>query len=205
MEKATLIQVFVSGFSDNFAYVVFDRETRLGAVIDACGSVHRIIDVLEKEKVKVQYVITTHAHPDHTDGNNEIIEKYNAKLVAHEMSPLKADIKVKDDDVIKLGESELKIIYTPGHSPDSICILIEDSVITGDTLFVGAIGRADLLGSDIEELYNSLQKLMSLDENIKVYPGHDYGRSTSSTIGNEKRTNPYLLCRNRDDFIRLRL
>ena len=113
------------------------------------------------------------------------------------------DIEVKDGDIFKLGALELRIIHTPGHCQDGMCILIENKLITGDTLFVGKVGGTDLEeGARLE--YESLQQLMQLDENLEVYPGHDFGAQPSSTIGYEKRNNPFILQPTLEDFVHLK-
>jgi glyoxylase-like metal-dependent hydrolase (beta-lactamase superfamily II) len=99
------------------------------------------------------------------------------------------DISVRDDDIIEIGRLRMRVIYTPGHTPESMCLLIDKKLITGDTLFVGGCGRTDLAGGNPEELHNSLLKLTALDDDVEIYPGHDYGEKPSSTIGYEKDHN----------------
>ena len=98
---------------------------------------------------------------------------------------------------------KIKIIHTPGHTPGAICLLVENRLLTGDTLFVNAIGRTDLAGGDAIKLFESLQKLKKLNDNIEIYPGHDYGSTPSSTIWNEKKNNPYFKCRTKEEFLSL--
>jgi glyoxylase-like metal-dependent hydrolase (beta-lactamase superfamily II) len=124
--------------------------------------------------------------------------------VQHKNSPLPKDISCSDSDILSIGNLKLKVIHTPGHSQDSICLLCDDGkfVLTGDTLFVGNCGRTDLPGSSSAELYHSLfDKLSNLEDSLVVYPGHDYGATPTSTIGNEKKTNFVLRPRTEEEFV----
>jgi glyoxylase-like metal-dependent hydrolase (beta-lactamase superfamily II) len=103
---------------------------------------------------------------------------------------------------LELGKVKIKVIYTPGHTPDGICLLVENKLLTGDTLFVGECGRTDMLGASAEAMYDSLfDKLMKLDDSVEVYPGHDYGSAPHSTIGKERRTNYVLEKRTLEEFV----
>jgi hydroxyacylglutathione hydrolase len=181
-----IIEQILSGELDNFTYIIADEKTKLAAVIDPVD-VNKILEIAERKKLKIKYIINTHSHFDHIAGNEELKAKTGAKVVAHENSRIKKDIAVKDGDVIILGKLKIKVIHTPGHTQDSICLLVDKNLFTGDTLFIGGIyGRTDLPGGNFEQLMNSLRKLMKLDENITIYPGHHYGEKRSSTIGKEK-------------------
>ena len=187
---------------DNFSYVIADENNGEAVIIDPSFNADTIINLMEACGCTVKYVINTHSHWDHVAGNDEIIEKFNAKLVAHQLSKVNKTISVVDGDILKIGNVTIRIIHTPGHTQDSICLLIDDMLLTGDTLFVGGCGRTDLPGGSSSEMYNSLfNKLMKLDDEIKVYPGHDYGPSPHSTIGREKKTNYTLKKRTLKQFI----
>jgi hydroxyacylglutathione hydrolase len=151
----------------------------------------------------LKYIINTHGHSDHTAGNSEIASSFHTKIVAHKLSRVNFDIGVEDSDVLSIGKIRLKVIYTPGHTVDSICLLVDDrKLLTGDTLFVGECGRTDFPGGSTKSIYNSLfNKLMKLDDVVEVYPGHDYGVRVSSTIGEEKNSNYTLQPRNLKEFI----
>ena len=152
--------------------------------------------------LNIKYVINTHHHRDHTAGNQDIKWRFSAKIVAHKLSTIDKDVSVADGDTIKLGNVVIKVLYTPGHTPDSICLLIDGKLLTGDTLFVGECGRTDLPNGNSKDMYASLfGKLMKLDDSIEVYPGHDYGSSPYSTIGKERRTNYTLKKRSLDEFV----
>jgi glyoxylase-like metal-dependent hydrolase (beta-lactamase superfamily II) len=125
-----------------------------------------------------------------------------AKIIQHEESELQNDITIKDGDVINFGNSELRVLHTPGHSKDSVCLIGDGKIFSGDTLFVGNCGRIDLPGGSAKELYRSLfDVLYSLDETLTLYPGHNYGPSVISTIGKEKTTNLVMQRRTEDEFL----
>ena len=193
----------VQQHGDNFSYIIADDATREAAVVDSSFNAGEIIRVLKTENLKLKYVINTHDHFDHTAGNEELLSMLSAKTVAHKLSRINADVAVDDGDIIRLGNMPIKVIYTPGHTPDSICLLVDNKkLLTGDTLFVGECGRTDLLGGSSRSMYDSLfNKLLKLNDAVEVYPGHDYGSKPYSTIGEERRTNYVLQPRSLMEFI----
>jgi glyoxylase-like metal-dependent hydrolase (beta-lactamase superfamily II) len=187
---------------DNFSYIIADEATRECTIVDPSFNTDAIIQLIKDKNLLVKYVIDTHSHFDHTAGNEEIKSVFGAKVVAHKLADIDKDISVDDGDTLKLGKITIRVIYTPGHTHDGICLLVDGKLLTGDTLFVGECGRTDLPGSSSKELYDSLfNKLMKLDDSVEVYPGHDYGSRPYSTIGQEKRTNYVLEKRTLDEFI----
>ena len=193
----------VQQHGDNFSYIIADESTRETIVVDSSYNAGEIIRILKAENLKLKYLINTHSHSDHTACNQELRSIFDAKIVAHKLSRINADVMVKDGDTINIGSIPLKVIYTPGHTPDSICLLVDNKkLLTGDTLFVGECGRTDLPGGNSRSLYNSLfHKLLKLDDDVEVYPGHDYGLKPSSTIGFERRSNYTLEPRSINEFI----
>jgi hydroxyacylglutathione hydrolase len=192
----------VKHMGDNFSYVLADEATKEAAVVDPSFNADAIMKIVRDQGLKVRYVINTHDHPDHTLGNDDIRSAFGAKIVAHQLSGIRKDVSVVDGDVIELGKTVIKVIHTPGHSPDSICLLVDGKLLTGDTLFVGECGRTDLPSGNPESLYNSLfGKLMKLDDDVEVYPGHDYGPDPRSTIGRERKTNYVLEKRTLKEFV----
>jgi hydroxyacylglutathione hydrolase len=193
-----------------FAYLVGDTVTGDALVIDPADNVQEIIAVAKKNKLQINYIINTHGHVDHIGGNAEMQKLTGAKIIVHEDDAIMltstpammlkmfgakqsppADILVKDDMIISTGNIELKVIHTPGHSPGGICLYTPGYVFTGDTLFVEAVGRTDLPGGSWQVMYDSIQKkLFTLPGDTKVMPGHNYGRTPTSTIGHEKKFNP---------------
>ncbi|HET6780311.1 MAG TPA: MBL fold metallo-hydrolase [Nitrososphaera sp.] len=201
--KPAILQIAV-GQMANFTYIVADEESGEAAVIDPSWELDKIFQALKKNGWRAKYVINTHTHFDHVLGNEHMAEVTGAKIVQHKNSQLKKDIAVSDGDTIEIGGSiSLRVLHTPGHSKDSICLLLDDQFIfTGDTLFVGNCGRVDLPGSDAKEMYYSLfDKLAKLDEKLILYPGHNYGPTSTSTIGHEKKANYMLQPRSKQEFL----
>ena len=189
---------------DNFSYIIADDTTKEAAVVDPSFNTDAITRVLINHGLKLKYVINTHHHNDHTACNHELKLHFGAKVIAHTHASSKSskDIGVVNGDTIKVGKVEIKVIHTPGHTSDSICLLADNKLLTGDTLFVGECGRTDLPGGNARDMYDSLfNKLMKLDDNVEVYPGHDYGSAPTSTIGLEKRNNYTLEKRTIEEFI----
>jgi glyoxylase-like metal-dependent hydrolase (beta-lactamase superfamily II) len=192
-------QVQVGGML-NFAYIIGDRETGEGLVIDPSWEPERIYEIAKDAGITVRYVVNTHCHKDHVNGNRRMKELAGALIAIHEAEskylrhffPPEADIKLKDNDTIKIGKATITVMHMPGHSPGSICLMVENKLFTGDTLFVGGCGRTDLPGGDDSEFLRTLRKIRNLDDDIEVYPGHNYGDIPISTIGREKMNNPCL-------------
>ena len=178
-------------------YIVGHVETREALVIDPGTDrekeVKKILKEIESDGFKIKYIVNTHGHPDHTGSNKTFKETTGAPILIHELDVpmLKgpfADETLHDGDLVQVGEIVLRVLHTPGHSQGSISLIGNDVVFTGDTLFAGSIGRYDLPGGSLDEIKKSLQKLMILPDYMKVYPGH----GPASTIGEEKRSNPFL-------------
>ncbi len=193
----------VQQHGDNFSYIIADDNTREAAVVDSSFNAGEIIRVLQAEDLRLKYVINTHSHSDHTAGNMELRSTFKAKTIGHKLSRVTVDIKVDDGDVIRVGGIPVKVIHTPGHTPDGICLLVDNQkLLTGDTLFVGECGRTDMPGGSSKKMYNSLfNKILKLNDDVEVYPGHDYGSKPCSTIGEEKRSNYTLKPRSLPEFI----
>ena len=188
---------------DNFAYLIADKKSGYGALIDPAFEPEKILKKSEKRSLKIKYLINTHSHYDHTNGNDYILQNTNAILMGfNKQAPA---VSIKDNDRLELGKLKLTFIHTPGHTPDSICILIENKIVTGDTLFVGTIGKTGF-GNDARLMFQSIQnKILPLKNDIEIYPGHNYGPSTNSTIENEKKSNPFLQVHSFDSFLKLKI
>ncbi len=187
---------------DNFSYILADDITKEAAVVDPSFNAGAIIQLLRKQNLKVKYVINTHHHKDHTANNEVIKSAFDAKIVAHKLSKIDKDVAVTDGDIVKIGKLSVQVIHTPGHTYDSICLLVDRKLLTGDTLFVGECGRTDLPDGSPQEMHRSLfHKLMKLDDYIEVYPGHDYGSKPFSTIADERRKNYTLEKRSLEEFV----
>lgn len=190
------------GNMQNFTYILEDEETKESVIIDPSWDLELVLEIIEKNDLKVKYIINTHHHFDHTIGNEALVKHTKSKILQHESSTLKNDMRVSDGEKIIFGKSELAVIHTPGHSQDSICLIGDGKIFSGDTLFVGNCGRIDLPGGSAKELYHSLfDTLYKLDDALMLYPGHNYGSSPNSTIGKEKKTNFVLQPRTESEFL----
>jgi hydroxyacylglutathione hydrolase len=187
----------------NFTYIIADERKGEAAIIDPSWDIDKILDVLKKNKWKAKYVINTHSHFDHILGNEQVAEITGANIIQHESSQVSKHISVSEGDIVNVGDIPIRILHTPGHSVDSMCLIVDGHLVfTGDTLFVGNCGRVDLPGSNAKEMYTSLlEKVAKLDESLIVYPGHDYGPSPTSKIGKEKMTNFVLRPRSMEEFL----
>ncbi len=182
----------------NFAYLIGDNKTKECAVVDPAWDVDAILKKAEADGMKIIAGILTHSHFDHCNGVEELVRRTNAKVYIHEkeakyLKGIEEDlIETREGSRLKIGDVEMSFLHTPGHTEGAQCILVESKLVSGDTLFCGACGRCDLPGGDENKMRQSLKRLAALDPVIEVYPGHAYGDADSSTIGNERRTNPFM-------------
>ena len=201
------------GPMDVFCYILGCEDTHKGLVIDPAGEEEHILEAARALDLTIESVVNTHGHPDHTCGNRKIAEQTGANIYMHALddrffntpqgqsmamqmgftpSP-SADVLLEDGDTIPFGNSELTVLHTPGHSPGGVCLYVEDNLFTGDTLFVGAVGRTDLPGGSMETLLRSIkERILCLPDETIIWPGHDYGGSPTSTIALEKGHNTYI-------------
>jgi glyoxylase-like metal-dependent hydrolase (beta-lactamase superfamily II) len=187
-----IIKQLEIGYIDNFCYIVGCHKTRKAMVIDPGPEVERIMAVSRKENLDIVTIVNTHGHGDHTAGNSKLKDLTGAKIVIHELDAggyPAADVLLSDEKTLQLGEITFNVIHTPGHTPGGICLHAQGNLFTGDTLFVGDSGRTDLAGGDRPTLGKSIRRLMKLPDQTVIWPGHNYGPTTSSTIGWEKRNN----------------
>lgn len=208
MEKVS-IQILPVGMLEANCYILSDQESGEGIIVDPGDDAEKIIDAVEAGGLKIKYIINTHGHYDHIGADLDLKEKFGAELLVHEddghmledpmanlsfikpavkNTEVKADRLLKDGDVISAGVIRLEVIHTPGHTKGSICLLGDGYILTGDTLFEGSVGRTDLPGGSYESIIKSVNKLKSLPDDLKVYPGH----GSPSTIGQEKTNNPFM-------------
>ena len=178
------------GSMDVFTYILGCEATREALVIDPGGEVDRIIEEARREGLQIKYILNTHGHWDHTAGNDRLKLLTGASTVRHKQEPgPDIDILLVDEKPFQLGEIVFTVFHTPGHTPGGVCLYAEGQLFTGDTLFVGDSGRTDLPGGHRPTLGSSIRRLMELPDETIVWPGHDYGPTTNSTIGWEKRHN----------------
>ena len=179
------------GGDRNFGYLVACETSQLAALIDPSPEPLQCWDRVKKLKLRVEYVINTHSHADHSAGNSYFKEKYNAEIITHE-SISSGNILVKDGQTLSVGNLTLIFFHTPGHTEDSLCVKINQELVTGDTLFVGKVGGTYSTSAARME-FESLKGLMKLEDDIRIWPGHHYGIRPSSTIGQERKSNPFVL------------
>ena len=192
-----------SGGDRNYGYLVGCENTKQAAVIDPAPDPNPCDKRVKELGLTVVYVINTHTHYDHSNGNKHFQNKYKAQVVTHQTAHY-GNIRINEGDTLKVGNITLEFFYTPGHTMDSICVLAEKELVTGDTLFVGKIGGTDTRSS-AEVEFDSLKMLMELDPDIRIWPGHNYGVRSTSTIGEEIKTNPFILrLNNFEDFMWLK-
>ncbi len=197
----------------NYAYLFGCEATHTFVLIDPSAEVPRLLETLRELGGELSAVINTHAHADHVAGNAEVAAAFSVPLIAHQDAHYSAgdmmsqqiyallggapspepDRRVQHGEKIEVGELSLEVVHAPGHTPGDMVLYHPGAAFTGDVLFVGGLGRTDLPGSDAAEMMRSLRdRLGTLPDDTVVYPGHDYGPRPTSTIGEEKRTNPFL-------------
>ncbi len=193
-----------TGGDRNFGYFLADGPGGLAAVIDPSGKPELFFELLDRHRCELKYVILTHDHADHTAGAARLARQSQAMVVMHRSACRDCSLPVEDDEQLRLGELSLRIIHTPGHTRDSICLLCRDLLLTGDTLFVGKVGGTDLDEGARAQFDSLHRKLLALPDETQVFPGHDYGAAPSSTIGRERRTNPFLTRPGFEEFVALK-
>ena len=198
------------GPMQNFIYLVGDPKTREAAVVDPGWEVPSILQAAERDGYRITKAFVTHHHFDHVMGLGELLKaadipvyvhRQDAPLVKVEPGSLKP---VSGGETIDVGGVTVQLLHTPGHTPGSVCLLVNGRLLSGDTLFINGCGRCDLPGGNPREMFDSLsKKLKRLDDGTVLYPGHNYADRPSIPLGEEKRTNPFLAASTQDDFLRL--
>jgi hydroxyacylglutathione hydrolase len=206
------VRMFTVGAFSTNCYVASCRQTREAVIIDpgfdSKSEAKRILKFIDENALTIKSVLNTHGHPDHTCGNGITKEKFHAPILIHEYdahmlgesakgigrffgfenSSPPADVLLHDGDLVRFGKTILHVIHTPGHSSGSISLLGAKEVFTGDTLFLGSIGRTDFPESSEQDMKTSLKKLATLPDDLVAYPGH----GPTTTVGEEKHNNPFL-------------
>jgi hydroxyacylglutathione hydrolase len=206
----------------NYVYIIADRETRKALVVDPAWDIDGLLAELDKEDLELTGALVTHYHPDHIGGDfaghhieglTELLAKRPCKIHIHKaeapyvqkqlgLTPAEYDA-VDGETTLDVGRIPVRLLHTPGHTPGSQCFLVGGHLVSGDTLFIGSCGRVDLPGSNPEDLYYSLnQKLKRLPDDTILLPGHNYAPQRTSTIEQEKRTNPYMRFESVEDYLR---
>jgi hydroxyacylglutathione hydrolase len=211
--RRMLVQQAIIGPMMNFVYLIGCVESREAAVVDPAWDAGEILNLARGADLSIRHILVTHGHPDHTNALESLLDATNARVYIHSdevdymrevarsfgmstdfLTSRAGNIQtVSDGEKIQMGKLTVQCLHTPGHSPGSQCFLIENSLFSGDTLFVDACGRVDMPGGDPRKMWWSLNHtLRALEDTTVVYPGHDYGGSPTSTIGEQKQANPYM-------------
>lgn len=199
------------GTMDNFIYIIEDEVTKKAMVVDAAWDADAILDYLYANDLILSGILLTHTHPDHTSAINAILENHDIPVCISQeefhigLFKLEQPTFVSDGEQIVLGEQVIDVIATPGHTVGSLCYHVGEHLIVGDTLFIDGCGRCNFVESDVNQMYDSLQRLKSLSDDTIIYCGHDYGQQSKDTLGNQKRTNPYLLIDDSNFFVAFRM
>ncbi len=198
------VETFRTGGDRNLGYLAVDEASKEAFVVDPSYDPQSIADAASRAGINLRYAFCTHAHLDHTNGNEAFENATGVRpLLFGDTEPV-TRVRVAHGALLPLGQTVIRILHTPGHSPDSICLLAGDAVFTGDTLFVGKVGGT-AASPDARAEYESLHsKLLALPDATRIYPGHDVGVAPSSTIGEERRTNPFLLQPDFEAFVHLK-
>lgn len=204
-----ILKQFVVGFLEVNNYLLIDEESKEAVLIDCTEKNEEIDNALKEYGAKLKYILLTHGHFDHVLGVNDFRAHYGCPVYIHQEDEIllqnidqfmsgfgfgktevqKVDGNVVENQIIKFGESEIRVLHTPGHSPGSVGYLTEDKLFSGDTIFYECIGRTDLFGGNFRQIKQSIEdKIFTLDDNVEIYPGH--GRS--STVEHEKVNNKFL-------------
>jgi glyoxylase-like metal-dependent hydrolase (beta-lactamase superfamily II) len=193
----------------NYCYIFADSETKEGFVVDPAFDAEKILRIIKENGLNITRIVLTHHHYDHINATDSIKARTGATVVCHAETEKLAKGEINIDQLINDGdefcyspEFSVKIMHTPGHAPGSICLIVANKwLVTGDTLFIGDCGRADLPGGDPEILFNSLQKFKALPENLIVCPGHNYGPEPTRKLAIEKTNNPTLTATSIKEFL----
>lgn len=211
MNSSLYLKQLLVGPMDNFIYLIGDKDTKECVMVDPAWNVGAVLKEAEKDGMKVTGALATHYHNDHTNGIGDLLSRFGVRTYIHKddapyLKGLQSELtKVDSGHKLKVGNTEITFIHTPGHTPGSQCFLVNDNLVAGDTLFIGACGRCDLPGGNAEQMYYSLQRLAKLGDHVVLFPGHNYADTPTSTLGQEKQFNPYYQAASLQDFLSERM
>jgi glyoxylase-like metal-dependent hydrolase (beta-lactamase superfamily II)/rhodanese-related sulfurtransferase len=186
------------------SYLIGCEATCAAALIDPeVSQIDRYLALAARDGLRIRFVIDTHTHADHFSATRQLAQRFGVPRVMHRASQAPAiDMRVDDGEILIVGQLRLRVLHTPGHTPDSICLVVEDRLFSGDTLLIGGTGRTDLPGGDPDALYDSLfGRVLKLDPSLRVHPAHEYKGRTESTLAAEIAANPRLQQRERAAFV----
>lgn len=193
-----------TGGDRNLGYLLGDRNAKKAVLVDPSFDPKRLVKRASLQGLEVTHIVNTHGHQDHTNGNRVAQKLTGAPVMAHSSADSSPDIAVDHGEEFPIGGLTAKILHTPGHAEDHVCVLVHGACLTGDTLFVGKVGGTQGESAARAE-YESLNGvLLQLPESTTVWPGHDFGCRPASTIGLERLTNPFLRCSDFDEFLHLK-
>ncbi len=211
MESDLYLEQIECGPMQNFVYVVGSKRTREVAIVDPAWAINELLQHLESLDLTPTAALVTHYHPDHIGGSmmgqqiEGLADLFEKRAVPAYVHPEEADgvrrltglsesdlKQVNSGDTLEIGDVQIRFLHTPGHTPGSQCFLVENKLVSGDTLFVRGCGRVDLPGSDPDQMFQSMRRLAELPDDTILFPGHNYAEIPQSTIGDEKAANPYL-------------
>lgn len=212
------------GPMENFVYLIHDHASKRAAIVDPAWEVEQLIDLAAQQDIEITDILLTHSHHDHINGIDRVLRRYDAELhlIKQEAKFWGEHLKEEANlwgthltqprthhggDKLKLGNTEIEILHTPGHTPGSACYKLGNNLIAGDTLFVFGCGRCDLRGGNPEIMYDTLRKLKNdLPDNMILHPGHNYSPAyPTSTIAAQTEGNPFMHFDNKDDFVKYRM
>lgn len=212
MDKSYSITTMELGPMENFIYLITDLATRKTAVVDPAWEANKIIAAAERENLQITDILLTHSHNDHINGVEEILNQYDSELhlLKAEAEFWQAKLEKPSihhgGDSICLGDTAIKILHTPGHTPGSACYQLDGDIITGDTLFVFGCGRCDLQGGDPEQMFDTLKKMKSqLPLDTVIFPGHNYAEKSTSTMEEQTEGNPFMHFEDSNQFVEYRM
>ena len=198
MQPAIHIEQVPVGRMANFSYLIVDVASKEALYVDPGWDSKKVISVAEQNEWKIVGMVVTHFHFDHCQSLPEAWKALRAAVFLpkgegeHIDKPEYKTKWMEEGTEISVGNQKVKCLSMPGHTPNEICLLVGNHLITGDVLFVDACGRVDLPGSDPERMFHSLKRISEMSDELVIYPGHDYGSKPTDTLGNQKKTNPYL-------------
>jgi len=198
------------GPMDNFIYLIEDTASKRAAIVDPAWDVSRMLELADKHGVTITDILLTHSHPDHINGIDAVLDKHDAQLHLSQQesefwgAELGKPSLHYGGDIIQLGETEIEMLHTPGHTPGSVCYQIDNELITGDTMFVFGCGHCNL-GGDPNILFDTLRHMKeSLPASMIIHPGHNYSDKPTSTFGEQIEGNPFLHFDKKNDFVEFR-
>lgn len=212
--KNLILQQMQVGPMENFIYFIGDKDTNEVVVIDPAWDVDFLINTAKKENLNIKGILVTHGHFDHTNGVELLLQRndipvYISKSEAEffKFNWGKENVKqVEHGDKLQIGNIEIQFIHTPGHTPGSQCFLVNDNLVSGDTLFINGCGRCDLPGGDVDQMFDTIyNKLMKMSDDTIIFPGHNYAEKKHDTLASQKITNPYMQYNNLKAFVKRRL